>query len=111
MSEKLWLKVLSSSIHGKGLFASRDIKKGTVIGVCETRPIQPTQKNGPYTMALGDGSRVDVTCRLKYINHSKNPNVAYINRKKDRGKSTVQAMSDISAGEELVHDYGDIWPK
>jgi|10_taG_2_1085330.scaffolds.fasta_scaffold47703_4 hypothetical protein len=93
------LEVLNSSIHGKGLFTSRDIKKGTIIGVCKTKP--HTGENGPYTLWLKDETSVDVTCRLKYINHSSKPNVAY------RSNLKVEAISDIYAGEELLHDYGD----
>ena len=100
MSEKRWLKVLSSPLHGKGLFSTRDIKKGTLVGVCQTRR---TGEAGLHTLTLNNGNQVDVTCKLKYINHSKSPNVAYFD------DLTVESLKDIKAGEELLHDYGDEW--
>ena len=102
MSENSWLEVSNSPIHGKGLFTSRDIKKGTIVGVCKTK-LRTNKTNGPYTLWVDDVTSVDVTCRLKYINHSSKPNVAY------RSNLKVEAISDICAGEELLHDYGDDW--
>jgi hypothetical protein len=52
---------------------------------------------------LDDDVLVNVTCDLKYINHSKKPNVAYYD------DLSVVALKDIKAGQELTHDYGDEW--
>ena len=101
MGDKGLFTVKTSAIHGKGLFATQDIKQGTFLGKCETRK---TKEVGMYTLWLEDGAQpVDVTCHLKYINHSKKPNVAYYD------DLTVQAIRSIQKGEELVHDYGDEW--
>lgn len=94
------LEVKTSPLHGKGLFAKERIKKGTVLGVCETKP---SKKIGMYTLWLDDDSRVDVTCKLKYINHSKKANVKYYD------DLSVEAIKTLKPGDELLHDYGDDW--
>ncbi|WP_253038305.1 SET domain-containing protein-lysine N-methyltransferase [Pleionea sp. CnH1-48] len=96
---KSLIKVKNSAVHGKGLFANGTIKKGTVIGVCETKK---TKKTGMYTLWL-DSGKVDVTCDLKYINHSKKPNVAYYE------DLSVVALKNIRVDDELLHDYGEEW--
>lgn len=97
---KASLKVKNSAIHGKGLFASKSIEKGTFLGNCKT---EPTAEPGLYTLWLSDDNQVDVTCKFKYINHSKKPNVAY------HEDLTVTALKNIKKGDELTHDYGDEW--
>jgi SET domain-containing protein len=99
MSLKKTLKVAKSKIHGKGLFATETIKKGTVIGYCKTRK---TKKPGDHTLWL-DAGPVDVTCRLKYINHNSKPNVAYYD------DLSVVALKKIKPGDELTHHYGADW--
>lgn len=96
---KKTLVVADSKIHGKGLFATERIKKGTVIGFCRTRKMR---KPSSYTLWLEDGP-VDVTCRFKYINHNPNPNVAYYD------DLSVVALKAIRSGEELTHHYGEDW--
>ena len=93
------VRVASSDIHGRGLFAARRIKAGTLIGHCQT---QPTTKENDYTLWLDTGP-VDVVCELKYINHGTEPNVAYYD------DLSVVALRDIAPGEELLHHYGDDW--
>lgn len=93
------LTVGPSKIHGKGLFATEKIRKGTVIGYCDTRK---TKTPGEHTLHLENGP-VDVTCCLKYINHSSQPNVAYYD------DLSVVALKAIKPGDELTHHYGDDW--
>lgn len=93
------LKVADSPIHGRGLFATRKISKGSIIGYCRTRK---TLSPGDYTLWLDKGP-VDVTCRLKYINHHHKPNVAYYD------DLSVVALKTIKPGDELLHDYGEDW--
>lgn len=99
MSIKKKLKVGESDIHGKGLFATEAIPKGTVLGYCKTRK---TKAVSDYTLWLDKGP-VDVTCRLKYINHNSRPNVAYYD------DLSVVALKKIKAGQELTHNYGADW--
>ncbi len=96
---KFTLQIRPSAIHGRGLFAGRAYKAGQVLGRCNTIP---TRRDGPYTLSTEHGD-VEVTCRLKYINHSPEPNVVYYD------DLTVVALRDIVAGEEITHDYGEAW--
>jgi len=90
-----------SPIHGRGLFATRPVNPGALLGYCS---VIPTNQQGPYTLATDDGD-VLVTCRFRYINHSCTPNVAYYD------DFSVVALTAIGAGEELTHDYGELWPE
>ena len=96
---KKQLKKNESPIHGMGLFSKIFIKKGQVLGYCRTKT---TRKPGDYTLWLDQGP-VDVTCKFKYINHHKKPNVAYYD------DLSVVALKDIKPGDELTHHYGDDW--
>lgn len=93
------LRVGDSGIHGRGLFATEAIQKGTVLGSCRTRK---TKIESEYTLWVDKGP-VDVVCRLKYINHSATPNVAYYS------DLSVVALKNIKAGQELTHNYGKDW--
>jgi len=53
-----------SNIHGMGLFATKEISRGQVIGWLKSKPCQ---RNGPYVLWLGDGECIEVCCDLKYI--------------------------------------------
>ena len=94
------LKVRKSRIHGKGLFAKKAISTDSLLGFCKTKRVR---KEGPYVLTLGSGKQVRVTCKFRYINHSKNPNVAYYD------DLSVVTLRDIRKGEELTHDYGEEW--
>jgi len=96
---KSTLVAKKSKIHGKGLFSTEKIQKGAVLGYCKTRP---TKEPGIHTLWLED-RLVDVTCRFKYINHHKKPNVSYCD------DLSVVALKNIKPGEELTHHYGDEW--
>lgn len=100
MSLKRHLYVDDSPLHGKGLFSKIEIAKGTELGICTTRK---TREPGLHTLTFADGSQRDVTCKLKYINHSKKPNVSYYD------DLSVVALRKIKPGDELLHDYGDEW--
>lgn len=92
-------EVRDSSIHGKGLFARKQIIKGETIGTIKFIPVD---EDGPYVLWVGDqGIRVD--CDLKYINHSNSPNACYCD------DLEVVAIKTINKGDEITHDYGDDW--
>lgn len=99
-SLKRLLVARESEIHGLGLFSTIEIPKGTLIGKCKARK---TMMPGLHTLWLDDGNMVDILCRLRLINHSKKPNVAYLNN------LSVISLRRIRPGEELTHDYGDAW--
>lgn len=92
------IKVKNSKIHGKGLFAAEDIKKGTIMGDLTGRK---TTQDSMYTLWLDEEQGFRVQCDFKYINHSRKPNVAYYD------DCTVVALKAIKKGDELLHDYGE----
>jgi hypothetical protein len=95
------VEIQDSSVHGKGLFSKVMIKEGTIIGTIEGIPVS---EDGLHVLWMNDGfDKFKVTNELKFINHHKNPNVAYYN------DYTVVALKEIIAGSELLHDYGDDW--
>jgi uncharacterized protein len=88
--------VTTSNIHGKGLFARKRIKAGTLIGQIEGRP---TNADGPYVLWLTQHKAVEVQCQLRYINHSDEPNAIYYDTLE------VIALRDIQRDEEITHNY------
>ena len=94
--------VRESGIHGLGLFATRLIAAGEVVGELVGHATDDSE--GPHVLWLGEGERAfQVTCDLRYINHHRDPNVCYYD------DLTVVALRDILSGEELTHDYGADW--
>lgn len=95
---------------GYGLFASRDIQKGSLIVEYKGKRIPTTYADTLKTRYLFeidnewtiDGSSRDNVAR--YINHSCEPNAeAEIHD----GRVYILAMRDIPSGEEIGIDYGD----
>ena len=74
-----------SKIHGIGVFASKDIKKGEIIG--------DVSEDGKYRTTLG-----------RWINHSKNNNVSFYN-KKDGINMFAVADKNIVSNEEILVNY------
>ena len=96
-SQKFYVK--QSGIHGKGLFASKNIRTGETIG---TIKYNPTDQDGPYVLWI-DKQGILVDCELKYINHSAQPNACYCD------DLDVIALKSIKKDEEITHDYGEDW--
>jgi len=88
--------IKESAIHGQGLFAAEDIAAGTLIGEVRGRP---SNKDGAYVLWVDGVDGFEVTCDLKYINHSDTPNACYYDTLE------VCAINDIKSGEEITHDY------
>ena len=92
--------VANSPIHGSGLFARILIPRGSVIGYLEGRE---TRQEGMYVLWLDGETGFEVSCDLKYINHSDAPNACYYDDK------SVVALRDINANEEITHNYEADW--
>lgn len=103
--------VKDSPIHGRGLFAAEPVKKGELVAVKggsifsrQTRdalartlgsaeiPIAEDLYIGPLYAKERDGSMI-------FSNHSCDPNIGV------QGQIVFVAMRDITAGEELTHDW------
>jgi SET domain-containing protein len=92
--------VAESLIHGLGLFAAEKIRKDSVIGYLKGKQ---TRKDGMYVLWLDGDTGFEVSCDLKYINHSETPNACYYD------DCSVVALRDIHAGEEITHNYEADW--
>jgi len=105
--------VKESGIHGKGIFTSVDIPKGSKImdikgevidgDECERRE---EEEDNVYIFWNGDDCYIDTakTKKIKYINHDCDFNCDVV----DNGKGGLMliAYRNIKAGEELTIDYG-----
>jgi SET domain-containing protein len=112
----VYVRLKPSNIHGVGVFAIRNIPKGTYIFRDDNEPIKWVEKqrtkglpkairdlyedfciikNGKY----GCPKSFDALTPTWYLNHSKKPNVA-------ADKNTrFYTLRDIRKGEELTVDY------
>ena len=90
------VSVRVSALHGQGLFATRFIPAGTLIGHLEGRF---TRCDGPHVLWLDDRWGLRVSNELRFINHSSRPNAVYYD------DLTVEALRNIHPGEEITHDY------
>ena len=118
----MW-KVKISKIHGSGVFATENIKKGTTIieyiGEKITRKegdrrsdrrirryLNSKEKGSVYIFELNQRYDIDGSFaynKARYINHSCSPNceVDII-----KGKIWISSIKNIKKGEELSYDYG-----
>ena len=92
--------VKESEIHGKGLFASRDISKAELIGQFKSKR---ASKDGPYVLWMEENMAYQVLDNFKYINHRNKANAAYYD------DFTVMAIRNIKKDEEITHYYGEDW--
>jgi len=92
-------EVKESPLHGRGLFATRFIPEGTVLGWLKTKKAKKKKRGGPYILWIDGKKPVRVVCELRFINHSDKPNAAYYD------DLSVMTLRDITPGEEILHDY------
>lgn len=86
----------SKNITGKGLFTTKECKKGEVIYTLSGEiMLYPTRE----TIHIGNNEHIYDICGI-FINHSFTPNV-YID-----GKNVV-ALRDVEIDEEVVFNYND----
>ena len=90
------LKVTTSPIHGKGLFAQDFISEGDILGSIQGFR---TNGNGSYVLWVSEDHPLRILCKFKYINHSDDPNVVLYDTLE------VCAIRDIYPGDEITHNY------
>ena len=105
------LEVREDTLVGRGVVAIADIAKDEIVAIKAGNIItraeleQATQVAGDMALQIDDDFYLaprtadDVEDMSVFINHSCDPNVGF------RGQVVYVAMRDISAGEELCHDY------
>jgi SET domain-containing protein len=109
--------VRSSAIHGRGVFASRTIRKGTVIieyrgvrtsweAASERQDDDASDPQHTFIFATSDGRVIDASRRgnaARWINHSCAPNCQTF--EDENGRVFIEARRTIRAGDELTYDY------
>jgi len=106
--------IATSDIHGKGIRAGEDVKRGEMI-----QPIRGKMKfltirtkgdslSHPNWIGVAKDQWIDPDKPYKFLNHSCDPNSGV------RGKINIVAIKDIKEGEEITMDYSiiegdDLW--
>ena len=105
------VEVRRSSVHGRGVYATKLISKGTrIIEYTGKRMLWadvPNHDDDPHTFIFGldNGQVINAGIdgnEARWINHSCNPNCEAV------GKGSgifIYALQKIRAGEELFYDY------
>lgn len=110
-------RVRSSKVHGRGVFALRDIQPGEKIIQYKGREISwelaqeradasDAPHNHTFFFSLSNGNVVDGGDHgnvARYINHSCEPNCEAI--EDDDGRIFIYSIHEISAGDELNYSY------
>lgn len=105
------LKISSSGVHGRGVYANDFIPEGTRIIEYTGRRIAweetDDDESDPHTFIFGlEGGEVINAAiggnESRWINHSCDPNCEAI---EEEGRVFIHAMRDIEPGEELSYDY------
>jgi uncharacterized protein len=109
--------VRRSGIHGRGVFATQKIRKGSVIieykgqratwdEAMERPDSDPGDPAHTFLFELDDGRVIDARVRgnaARWINHSCDPNCKTF--EDEDGRVFIEAKRKIRAGEELCYDY------
>ena len=109
--------VRHSTIHGRGVFAVDDIRKGTPVieykgkrsswdEAMERPDSDPDDPAHTFLFELDDGRVIDARVRgnaARWINHSCTPNC--VTCEDGDGYVFIEAKRRIHAGEELTYDY------
>ena len=116
-------QVKKSKVHGKGIYASQNIKKGEKIieyigekisrkegdrrSEIRIKKYLDSKKMGSvYIFQLNNRQDIDgspLYNKARYINHSCNPNCEV---EIEKGRIWISSIRGIKKGEELSYDYG-----
>ncbi len=110
-------RVRNSPIHGRGVFATRTIRKGTRIleyrgdrttwdVAVERPPSDPDNPHHTFFFETSDGTVIDAGVRgnaARWINHSCDANGESC--EDDDGRVYIDARRVIHAGDEITYDY------
>lgn len=113
-----WHIVRNSTIHGKGVFAKRDIPAGTRIfeyegeritadEADERHPVDPDNPFHTFFFAIESGMVIDGGVGgndSRWINHSCTPNCEAEETEDER--IFIVSSEPIPKGQELLYDYG-----
>jgi SET domain-containing protein len=108
--------VQESPIHGRGVFAVKQIRKGTAVIEYKGQHISQDEANERYAeddnghhhtvlFTIDDDTVIDARRKgnaAKYINHSCDPNCEAVQY---GDRIFIEALRNIAKGEELAYDY------
>jgi SET domain-containing protein len=106
------LRIHSSPIQGRGLFAAASIPAGSHIveyvgdRISKTESLRRCQEENYYIFALDDEWDIDGNVErniARFINHSCEPSCE---AELSNGRVWIVARRDIASGEELTYNYG-----
>ena len=107
------IEVRKSRVHGRGVYATKPIRKGTRIIEYTGKRVDwasvPADSNGDHTFLFGLENGTEVIDpetggnEARWINHSCEPNCEAIEEENER--VFIYALRHIRAGEELFYDY------
>lgn len=115
------VEVRASAIHGRGVFALRDLPKETCIGYYSGRRYtsaevpeenwEQWQVGMTYLFVLSDGTTIDGAQggnETRFVNHACEPNCVAIEEIADSGLILLSLMTseDVTEAAELFLDYG-----
>ena len=104
-------RIARSPIHGRGLFASKAVRKGEIVAikgghVLDRRTLRRVRRRIAESYVqiddefyIGAVTGREVRGNKMFLNHSCEPNVGI------RGQITFIALRGIKAGEELTYDW------
>ncbi len=109
--------VRNSPIHGRGVFATRTIRKGSKVieyrgdrttwdAALERPPSDPDNPHHTFFFETSDGGIIDANIRgnaARWINHSCDANCQSFEY--DDGRVFIEARRTIRKGEEITYDY------
>lgn len=102
------LELRSSRYGGRGVFATRPVRKGAVLERCPYLKVKPgTHGIGDYVFEHSDGKHHMLV--LGYggmYNHSSRPNASYV---EDGDMMVYYAMQNIPENAEITISYGGDW--
>jgi len=100
------IRVVRSSIHGYGIFATVDFREGDTLMQIDgiVGPAEP-QFDDRYSVWLDGDVFMHITDQTRWLNHCCDPNVWIDGGLERGGWANLVALRDIRAGEELTSDY------
>jgi uncharacterized protein len=111
------IQVRSSGVHGKGVFATADLPKGTVLveyvgeilswkKAQKRHPHDPSDPNHTFFFHVDDKHVIDAAVGgndARWINHACKPNCE---PDEVDGRVFIKTLRAIKSGDELFYDYG-----
>ena len=106
------VEIKESAIHGKGVFATRDIEAGEILTVSHVTLLHHEEQlpEAIATLEFPWNEEFYALCLSgvgSFFNHDKNFNAKVLNQDKENQTQTFAATKPIAKGEEIFIYYND----